>query len=133
MVWTHANSSKHKSAAHCGIVLDPATCRAASESAFGTTAEMGDAQSPPERFDRDRGRVPVAEWHIVDSRAGVSRLVAGPIGAQSPKGSTAMSNSLVEYRQSLASFLARFPWQYFITLTWDPARRPRLLTSRRAE
>lgn len=40
---------------------------------------------------------------------------------------------MVEYRESLATFLARFPWQYFITLTWDPTRRPCEMSARRAE
>jgi hypothetical protein len=44
-----------------------------------------------------------------------------------------VSVSVVAYREGLAEFLARFPWQYFVTLTWDPARRPRALSARHAE
>jgi hypothetical protein len=44
-----------------------------------------------------------------------------------------MNISVVEYRRSLASFLARFAWQYFVTLTWDPKRRPARLSAWRAE
>jgi hypothetical protein len=44
-----------------------------------------------------------------------------------------MSNALPRYRSDLAAFIARFAWQYFITLTWDPAWLRRPLSPERAE